>query len=130
LIHQELHRPCLQAGNFQHLLHIIFRIYFVSSYNATAKALMDQHVFSFFHLNPNRLHHPLTCGGAVTWIIVHMLAVKTYGAVIGIAVPFYKRSAVFACKIFYGFDEFGGHVSHCTRKIMQIHLCFETLKMA
>lgn len=48
----------------------------------------------------------MTCISAIAWIVIHMLAVKAFGAVIGIAIAGYRGPAVITGKIFDAALEF------------------------
>lgn len=61
---------------------------------------MNQNIIATFHAKPYRFHQTETGLSAIAWIYIHMLTPETLRTVIGIAVPFYKHTAISAGKIF------------------------------
>ena len=57
-------------------------------------------------LQTRRLHHPAAFAAAVARIDIDMLGPETMGAMIGIAVTFDARAAIFTSKIFHALLEF------------------------
>jgi len=62
---------------------------------------MGEDKYPFPKLNTYRLHHALTSLSAVAGLEIHMLAPKTMGTMIGIAIAMNQRTAFYAHKIFF-----------------------------
>ena len=61
---------------------------------------MHQDVFTFFHCKSNWFHQSLTTFSTISWVYIYMLTPEAFRTVIGVAIPFYKHTAIPAGKIF------------------------------
>ena len=91
----------LQSRNSNNLLGTIFRGGLVSLDGPALDALVDDHGFAACGFNPDRLHQTLADVPAVAGIYIHVLAVKTFRAMVRIASALDLMSAMFADEIFF-----------------------------
>ena len=67
---------------------------------------MENNVLPVFVFHFNRFHKALALGPSVAGIYVNVLAPEAFGAVIGVAAPLYKKTALFTSEILPGALEF------------------------